>query len=46
MKYLEKETLELIQETKEKRKKLLEILKTSGTKKKPIKQNLHHKKAS
>lgn len=44
MRHLEQETLELIQETKEKRNKLIELLEDIAPKKKPKKQPKTQKK--
>jgi len=46
MKHLEKETLEIIQRTKEKRRQLLKKLQSLSPKKNTKKQNKTHKKAS
>lgn len=46
MQYLEQETLELIQETKEKRNKLIKLLEDIAPKKKPKKQPKTQEKSS
>lgn len=46
MKHLEKETLEIIQKTKEKRKQLLKKIQALSPKKNTKKQPKTHKKAS